>query len=465
MTVAENVGDRAATARLAQAADPRAHRRAARARRASTGAVTARATRRSSRAAQRQRVGLARALAAEPAGDADGRAVRRDRPDHARRASRTSSCGCSRSCGRRSSSSRTTSTRRSSSATASRSCAQGGRLAQYDTPEADPRAPRGRVRRRVRRRRPRAQACSRCTRSTSSSSGRRPTARARRRARRSATRSSLLIGEHADVVVGDGCRRRPRGRSAPRRRTHLASMSVLARSAAPSSRTSGRAARASRTNGWFCTDWVQRHWGDTLQPALVQHIELTLIAVGDRLRPRVRARPASASASACFDPPIGLVRRLPLHDPEPRALPAARAVHRADGDDGRDRARLVHAADPLPEHARRASAPSRRTCSRRRAGMGLTRVPDLQAGRAAARAAGDHGRAADRDGLDRSSLATVAAFVIPKGSAGRSSSRCARNLQDGDPRRGAPRDRRSRSSPTLLLVLAQRALTPWTRVA
>lgn len=33
-------------------------------------------------------------------------------------------------------------------------------------------------------------------------------------------------------------------------------------------------------NGWFCTGWLHDHWGDVLQPALVQHIELTLIAVG-----------------------------------------------------------------------------------------------------------------------------------------------------------------------------------------
>jgi osmoprotectant transport system permease protein len=33
-------------------------------------------------------------------------------------------------------------------------------------------------------------------------------------------------------------------------------------------------------NGWFCTDWLQEHWGDNLQPALVQHIQLTVIAVG-----------------------------------------------------------------------------------------------------------------------------------------------------------------------------------------
>jgi osmoprotectant transport system permease protein len=33
-------------------------------------------------------------------------------------------------------------------------------------------------------------------------------------------------------------------------------------------------------NHTFCWGWVSRHWHDTLQPALVQHVELTLIAVG-----------------------------------------------------------------------------------------------------------------------------------------------------------------------------------------
>lgn len=41
----------------------------------------------------------------------------------------------------------------------------------------------------------------------------------------------------------------------------------------------GHASQCLKENGWFCTDWVRDHWGDTLQPALVQHIELTLIAV------------------------------------------------------------------------------------------------------------------------------------------------------------------------------------------
>ena len=30
----------------------------------------------------------------------------------------------------------------------------------------------------------------------------------------------------------------------------------------------------------FCWDWVRDHWGDTLEPRLVEHVELTLIAVG-----------------------------------------------------------------------------------------------------------------------------------------------------------------------------------------
>jgi osmoprotectant transport system permease protein len=35
-----------------------------------------------------------------------------------------------------------------------------------------------------------------------------------------------------------------------------------------------------RHNHWFCPSWVREHWGDILQPALLQHLELTAIAVG-----------------------------------------------------------------------------------------------------------------------------------------------------------------------------------------
>ena len=33
-------------------------------------------------------------------------------------------------------------------------------------------------------------------------------------------------------------------------------------------------------NGTFCWDWVKGHWGDVLQPRLIEHLELTVIAVG-----------------------------------------------------------------------------------------------------------------------------------------------------------------------------------------
>jgi osmoprotectant transport system permease protein len=42
----------------------------------------------------------------------------------------------------------------------------------------------------------------------------------------------------------------------------------------------GKGTACLRDNGWFCTSWVHQHWGDTLQPALVQSIKLTVIAVG-----------------------------------------------------------------------------------------------------------------------------------------------------------------------------------------
>jgi osmoprotectant transport system permease protein len=42
----------------------------------------------------------------------------------------------------------------------------------------------------------------------------------------------------------------------------------------------GHGSSCVRNNGTFCWDWVKSHWGDTLGPALVQHVVLTLIAIG-----------------------------------------------------------------------------------------------------------------------------------------------------------------------------------------
>jgi osmoprotectant transport system permease protein len=41
----------------------------------------------------------------------------------------------------------------------------------------------------------------------------------------------------------------------------------------------GRGSDCVRENHLFCPDWVADHWGDTLQPALIDHIKLTVIAV------------------------------------------------------------------------------------------------------------------------------------------------------------------------------------------
>jgi osmoprotectant transport system permease protein len=42
----------------------------------------------------------------------------------------------------------------------------------------------------------------------------------------------------------------------------------------------GRGTNCLRNNHWFCPSWVHEHWGDILQPALIQHIELTVVVVG-----------------------------------------------------------------------------------------------------------------------------------------------------------------------------------------
>jgi osmoprotectant transport system permease protein len=42
----------------------------------------------------------------------------------------------------------------------------------------------------------------------------------------------------------------------------------------------GKADKCITHHHWFCRSWVEKHWSDILQPALIQHIELTLIAVG-----------------------------------------------------------------------------------------------------------------------------------------------------------------------------------------
>ena len=42
----------------------------------------------------------------------------------------------------------------------------------------------------------------------------------------------------------------------------------------------GEASACVSENRFFCTDWVRDNWGPVLQPRLIEHIELVLIAVG-----------------------------------------------------------------------------------------------------------------------------------------------------------------------------------------
>ena len=58
-------------------------------------------------------------------------------------------------------------------------------------------------------------------------------------------------------------------------------------------------------NGWFCTEWVRAHWDDTLQPALVQHLELSAIAIGIGFVLAFALALVGFRARA-LDPPIGL---------------------------------------------------------------------------------------------------------------------------------------------------------------
>ena len=41
----------------------------------------------------------------------------------------------------------------------------------------------------------------------------------------------------------------------------------------------GGASKCVTNNDLFCTDWVQHNWSSTLQPALLEHLKLTVIAV------------------------------------------------------------------------------------------------------------------------------------------------------------------------------------------
>jgi len=97
----------------------------------------------------------------------------------------------------------------------------------------------------------------------------------------------------------------------------------------------------------FCWSWVKAHWGDTLQPALVQHIELTAIAIGIGFALAFTLA-LVAHRYRRAEQPIGVLSALLYTIPSLALFPDPGAVHGDHTHDRRGRARRVHARDPLP---------------------------------------------------------------------------------------------------------------------
>ena len=271
-----------------------------------------------------------------------------------------------------------------------------------------------------------------------------------------AARRARPVRRREDGVPARRARRRDAGR---RGRTGGPAAVIVA--SGPVIPNFGQGSSCEVNNGFFCTEWVREHWHDTLEPALVQHIELALLAVvigfAHRLPARAGRPPLPRARRA-----DRLLGRLPLHDPEPRALPAARAVHGHHRADRRDRARLVHAARPLPQHDRGAARRSR---------------------------GGDRGRRAARASpARRRSCASSCRSRRRRSWRACGSPRCRRSRSRPSPHSCSRRDSGSRSSSRCsqdvfkteifaagalavalalaadgLLHLLERALTPWTR--
>ena len=215
-------------------------------------------------------------------------------------------------------------------------------------------------------------------------------------------------------------------------------------------------------NRLFCPDWVRDNWGGVIQPALLEHVKLMLIAVAIGFVIAFVAAIVAHRYRLLGEAGHRLLGGR-VHDPEPRALPAPRPGDRPHRDHGRDRARRLHAADPLPEHRSRGSAACPPDVLEAARGMGYTRrqtlwrvelplaVPAMMAGlRVADRL---HDRA--RDGRRARHPGGPRLPDLP---------RAPRVVQDGDHRRGRARGRARARRRRAARRSLERALTPWARV-
>jgi osmoprotectant transport system permease protein len=71
----------------------------------------------------------------------------------------------------------------------------------------------------------------------------------------------------------------------------------------------GEGSSCVRGDHTFCWDWVRAHWDDTLGPALVQHVELTAIAIGIGFA-LAFALGLAAHRMRAIEHPIGIVSAL-----------------------------------------------------------------------------------------------------------------------------------------------------------
>ena len=160
----------------------------------------------------------------------------------------------------------------------------------------------------------------------------------------------------------------------------------------------GQASSCVLENRTFCWGWAKQHWGDTLGPALAQHLELTAIAVGigfvlafalALLAHRVRA----------VEQPIGVVSALLYTIPSLalfQLLVPFTGITTTTVEIALVAYTLVILFPNIVAGLR--SAPPEVLEAAR--GMGLTRQAGAAARRAAARRPGDRRRPADRRRLD-----------------------------------------------------------------
>ena len=225
----------------------------------------------------------------------------------------------------------------------------------------------------------------------------------------------------------------------------------------------GRGSACLRNNHWFCPSWVREHWSDILQPALVQHIYLTLIAVSIgfaisfvlallAFRFRYLGLPLGALGDFLYClPSIALFTiLLPITGITVTTIVLPLIAY------------TLFVLYPNILTGLRGVPPGG---ARVRAGDGADAQTDLLARGVAVRGAGDHGRAAGRDGGHDRNRHGRGRFSSTTASEPRSSTHSSSRTSSG--RSWSPRGLSrscSRSAPTRCSRSSNAPSTPWSRI-